>query len=685
MSELAQGHQELVSLGERVRANFAGLKRQMPSGIHIVLLCDESAEQLSVVAHSSQTVTVNSFFRFSLQDSFIATKVFSTGCASKLDVPELTKKDESEFIQQFGVCSMIAAPLMRNKKQAGIIMVVRADSEPGFNQADVSEVERVSQKLGYMLQMTASETAKSNSIQGHEHYRALNEQTINPVMVLNKDLQVCEANRAAAELFGLQAKKMIGNDFGGYFLTNKPCMKLLRDVERDGATAFEVALYRSDGAERYVGVYASLIKLDGHPMVKVFLRDLTKNKAAENNLVRVNNHVTHILESTSDAYVALDDTWKVTYFNKQAEFLFQISRKDVLDKVLWEAVPDITNTFYQRFRLSLRDGVNLTFDSYYPPSDRWVETQTYPHSDGLSIYFRDITERRRADNLLRERELHLRTLLDNMLDGVMTVDGNGIIRTFNSAMQRMSGYLANEVIGQNVKILACEKNTEECNPGLWRFYEDNNSDGAGNRHEVVIIRRDGERFPAELSIGEMQVGDEWSYIVTVLDLTEKKRAEAELIAHREQLEDLVRDRTADLLIVRDQADRANQAKSIFLANMSHELRTPLNAIIGYSELLYEEIDVSKPQDMRDDLNKIRSAGAHLLDLISNILDLSKIEAGKMDMNVEPLDLCSLLDDVAATVEPIVVKNGNQLKMDRADNVQSIVADNLLVRQSLLNL
>jgi signal transduction histidine kinase len=119
--------------------------------------------------------------------------------------------------------------------------------------------------------------------------------------------------------------------------------------------------------------------------------------------------------------------------------------------------------------------------------------------------------------------------------------------------------------------------------------------------------------------------------------------------------------------------------------MSHELRTPLNAIIGYSELLYEEIDVSKPQDMRDDLNKIRSAGAHLLDLISNILDLSKIEAGKMDMNVEPLDLCSLLDDVVATVEPIVIKNSNQLRMDRADDVQSIVADNLWVRQSLLNL
>ncbi len=685
MTDLAQNHQAPEPLGERVRANFAGLKRQMPSGTHIVLLCDEAAERLSVAAHSSRHAPANPSYSLPLKGSFIAPKVFSAKSATSFHAPELAKKDESEFFQQFNVSSIIAAPLISNDTPVGIIMVTRADGDSSFNQADIVDVDCVAQKLGYMLQQSASDVAKYKQGQGRKHYQFLNEKTSSPVMVLNKDLQVCEVNGAAAELFGLQAKQMIGSDFSGYFVANEPCMKSLRSVEHDGATAFEISLYRSDGAERYVGVYASLITLDGFPMVKVFLRDLTKNKTAENSLVRVNNHVTHILESTSDAYIALDDNWKVTYFNKQAEFLFQTSRKDVLGNVLWEAVPDITGIFHQRFRHSLRDGVNLTFDSYYPPSDRWIETQTYPHSDGLSVYFRDITERRRADNLLRERELHLRTLLDNMLDGVMTVDSNGIIRTFNSAMQRMSGYLANEVIGQNVKILACERNSKECDTALWRFYEDDTSGGAGNRHEVVIIRRDGERFPAELSIGEMQVGDEWNYIVTVVDLTEKKRAEKELIAHREQLEDLVRDRTADLLIVRDQAERANKAKSIFLANMSHELRTPLNAIIGYSELLHEDIDDCKPQAIRADLNKIRSAGSHLLDLISNILDLSKIEAGKMDVNLEPLDLHSLLDDIVTTVEPIVEKNGNNLEMTRADDVQTMFADNLWVRQSLLNL
>jgi PAS domain S-box-containing protein len=311
MTESVQNHQAVEPLGERVRANFAGLKRQMPAGTHIVLLCDDTAEQLFVVAHSSKTAPANPSFSIPLDESFIATKVFSTGYASKFDIPESSKKDESVFFQQFDVCSMIAAPLTRNEEPAGIIMVTRADDDLSFNQADVSEVERVSQKLGYMLRMTASGVGKSNTAQSHEHYRALNEQTSNPVMVLNNDLQVCEANGAAAELFGLKVKKMIGSDFSGYFAANEPRMKSLRDVEQDGATTFEISLYRSDGSERYIGVYASLITLDGFPMVKIFLRDLTQNKIAEDKLVRVNNHVTHILVSKSDAYISLYDTWIV--------------------------------------------------------------------------------------------------------------------------------------------------------------------------------------------------------------------------------------------------------------------------------------------------------------------------------------------------------------------------------------
>jgi signal transduction histidine kinase/DNA-binding response OmpR family regulator len=136
---------------------------------------------------------------------------------------------------------------------------------------------------------------------------------------------------------------------------------------------------------------------------------------------------------------------------------------------------------------------------------------------------------------------------------------------------------------------------------------------------------------------------------------------------------------------RKDAEEANRTKSQFLANMSHELRTPLNAIIGYSEMLQEEAEDLGQDEFTPDLQKINAAGKHLLTLINDILDLSKIEAGKMDLYLETFDLASMLDDVATTVQPLVEKNANNLVVQRPDALGFMRADLTKVRQSLFNL
>jgi signal transduction histidine kinase len=141
----------------------------------------------------------------------------------------------------------------------------------------------------------------------------------------------------------------------------------------------------------------------------------------------------------------------------------------------------------------------------------------------------------------------------------------------------------------------------------------------------------------------------------------------------------------DLQKARTQAEAATRAKSDFLASMSHELRTPLNAIILYSELLEEEA-IDRPGDQSvDDLRKIQSAGKHLLELINGILDLSKIEAGKMTVTPEEFDVRSMLQDVVDTVRPLVHKNGNTLTVHVADSVATVNADIIKTRQIVLNL
>jgi signal transduction histidine kinase/DNA-binding response OmpR family regulator len=178
-----------------------------------------------------------------------------------------------------------------------------------------------------------------------------------------------------------------------------------------------------------------------------------------------------------------------------------------------------------------------------------------------------------------------------------------------------------------------------------------------------------------------------------------QKMEQEVYARERRLEDwsntlerTVEQRTAELAEstkeaqkAREEAEAANRTKSTFLANMSHELRTPMNAIIGYSEMLIEDAEADGNQQGLSDLQKIRAAGKHLLSLINNILDLSKIEAGKMDLYFETFPVAEMVQEVVSTIQPLVEKNANTLKMECPADLGAMRADLTKVRQGLFNL
>jgi signal transduction histidine kinase len=179
-------------------------------------------------------------------------------------------------------------------------------------------------------------------------------------------------------------------------------------------------------------------------------------------------------------------------------------------------------------------------------------------------------------------------------------------------------------------------------------------------------------------VQEFRVGDHW------LQVAERKTYDGGAVAVHTDITEL-KVRQAEIEAARDAAERATQTKSEFLANMSHELRTPLNAIIGYSQMLQEEAEDGGNSMQVTDLKKIENAGNHLLGLINGILDLSKIEAGRMQTYIESFEIAGLVEDLRSLVEPLAAKNANRITLQYPRDIGMIATDMTKLKQSLLNL
>ena len=281
--------------------------------------------------------------------------------------------------------------------------------------------------------------------------------------------------------------------------------------------------------------------------------------------------------------------------------------------------------------------------------------------------------RRRAEQQVGDQLAFTSAVTGSLGEGVYTVDADGLLTSINPAALRMLGYSAGELLGRPIlPIIQSDGSAQPIDRSI-----------AGRSHasdDDRFRRKDGSLLPVACTSSLIRSESDSSVagsVVVFRDMTDHKRAEAELLAAKNRAETLA-----------EQADAANRAKSVFLANMSHELRTPLNAIIGYSEMVREELqaaaDASHQQEVAD-LNRIHSAGRHLLQVINEILDLSKVEAGKMTLSPERFDVRAVVDDVNGTVQPLAAQNANAMEIDVAPDVGSVYLDLTKLRQCLLNL
>ncbi|HTQ53704.1 MAG TPA: ATP-binding protein [Bryobacteraceae bacterium] len=271
-----------------------------------------------------------------------------------------------------------------------------------------------------------------------------------------------------------------------------------------------------------------------------------------------------------------------------------------------------------------------------------------------------VTMQRQA---MLEQRYH--NLVENANDVIFTLNLKGTLTSLNKAGGRILGFTPKEAGGLPLARLLAPAFQEKAAEAAALCVS---AGGFYPMQEWEFAAKDGHRAPMEVSLQTICRGGRTVGLQGIArDISDRKRAEDEMLHAKEA------------------AEAANRAKSEFVANMSHELRTPLNAVIGYSEMLQEIAEERGEQDLLPDLNRIRTAGKHLLGLINDVLDLSKIEAGKVQLCTERFAVAPVIQDVIGTIQPLVEKNANRLEVACEEGLGHMVADQTRTRQVLYNL
>ncbi|CAN5529938.1 hypothetical protein BH24GEM3_BH24GEM3_26550 [soil metagenome] len=390
-----------------------------------------------------------------------------------------------------------------------------------------------------------------------------------------------------------------------------------------------------------------------------------------------------LLDSLFDGVLLLDHDCQVLEINRAAEELLRLPRAQAQGKLVSEQIAALPAEWLRICR-EVREGGEA---QPLPPAGiapaeaeaRIFEGAAHPSPSGaVALIFREVTECAEAEETLRLR------------DRAMAASTNGIILTdasdptnpiiyVNPAFEQISGYSREEVIGRNCRFLQGEDRDQ---PEIQQL---RSAIREGRACDVVLrnYRKDGSLFWNDLRVAPVldEQGRITHFVGIQQDVTERRQAEEELVQRNEELKS-----ARDQLQVRNlELADATRAKDRFMATMSHEMRTPLNAILGYVELLEMGISGELNEMQRFQIERIRTTGRQLLDLVNDVLDLTRADVARLDLELRPINLAAVLEETLILIEPQTTAKGIELRVERIDECPLVVADLRRLRQVLTNM
>jgi len=527
-------------------------------------------------------------------------------------------------------------------------------------------------------------------------FRRLVEQSIDGIAIGDLEPRLQYVNDSFARMHGYSPKEMIGMTVENLF--NEEQMdkftKGINQIKTEGSWVSEIDHIKRDGTSFPTYMTVTLLKYDDGKTIGVFVicRDITEQKRAIEKLKKSENKYHELFENMSSGcsiFKVTEDGLDYIYkdFNRSGEKIDNLKRDDLIGRSVFDLFPDamMKSGINKVFERVWKTGKSEHFIGEFEIKGKMVYRDNLFYklpSGDLVVIFDDITERKNAELKLKESEKKYRHLIETSSMGIIEVEmEKRKVSYVNPKFMEIIGYTIDDLKDEKImhKIIHSDDIKNLFKTSNEKKLEFRIHDQQGNLKWLF-----GSRVNKYNDKGELENIRIW-----VDDITEKKDLE---LKFTEKLEQEVKLSTQELNsalelkeLLLDQILKASQFKSEFLASMSHELRTPLNSIIGFTDILLEGYygKINEKQDQY--LNDVRSSGTHLLDLINKILNISKIEAGEIELNIEKIQLKNVINQVKNTIKPLYKEKKLKFEIIGLDEEKVIQADSTRFKEILYNL